>query len=149
MANVQSLFKKTVEAKANDGGVYFEPGQYLINVDALKMIVTQVKGVDAFILESTILKSDCKERPAGSSCSWYAGYDKPSTPGNVKGLFEAMFPGEPIDVAGMEAAVSDGNPCKGMVLHIEAVKVKTRTGGDYTKCKFRLATDEEKASLSP
>lgn len=147
MANAfGGLFKKVQEAKANEGGVYVEPGLYYIEVEALKMIKTQ-RSIDMFIVEMSILASNNDTRPVGTSMSWTAGFDKPSTPGNIKGLFEAMFPGEEIDEAGMVQAVSDANPCKGVRLHIEATHVPTKAGGQYTKCKFRLLTEEENAQL--
>lgn len=141
-----SLFKKVVEAKANEGGVYVEPGLYFVEVVALKMVRT-FRGIDMFIAELLILASNNDARPVGSTMSWTAGFDKPSTPGNVKGFFEAMFPGEVVDESGMETAVSEANPCAGARLHIEAVHVPTKNGGVYTKCKFRLLSEEEEAQL--
>lgn len=145
--NFGGLFKKVVEAKANEGGVYIEPGLFYTEIIALKMI-RSFRGIDMFIAELLILASNNDARPVGTTMSWTAGFDKPSTAGNVKGFFEAMFPGEVVDEAGMEQAVSDENPCAGVRLHIEAVHVPTRAGGVYTKCKFRLLSEEEQAELA-
>jgi hypothetical protein len=150
MGNYDHLFKKTADAKATEGGIYVLPGLFIIEIDALKMI-TNFRNVDMFIAELSILKSNNPERPADTTMSWTAGYDKPSTPGNVKAfaqaVTEALFPGQgqEIDAAGMAQLVDEAlNPARGVRLHLEAVNIKTQAKKtDFTKCIWRPLSPEE------
>jgi len=62
-------------ANLNTGGVYFEEGTYLVQVDSVAM--KEVRNGEAFIVETTVLESTNPARPAGMSVSWFVGFKVP------------------------------------------------------------------------
>jgi hypothetical protein len=62
-------------ANLNTGGIYFEEGTYLVEVQAVKM--QEVRNGEAFIVETTILESTNPTRTPGMNVSWYVGFKVP------------------------------------------------------------------------
>lgn len=148
-------------AKPGAGGVYFLPGHYVAEVDAIKVVDTR-KGGALFVAECKILESDNEDRKAGRRCSWAMSMDKDAAAGNIKAFLGACIGRDPRDEASLEApdsdgkpvdwdsiaelAVADEQPMKGTKIEIEAVS-RLKKGGDptkptdyYTLCNFSAHT---------
>jgi len=131
-------------AKFNEGGVFFEPGNYLVRVDAVKEGQTRKKQ-GFFVVETTILESDNPERKRGSGCSWMSLEEWDNHLGNVNHFVSVAQQCEPeeVDEEGVEMVISDENPCAGVVLKVKATNVPTRAGGTFTKVKFMWPEAED------
>lgn len=144
------LFSKITEVRVNNGGVYFLPGTYAVEVLAVKTGKTREGDRPFFVAEFKILESDNPERRVGTSVSWMVMLDKYIETGlsNIKGFACALFgmAEDQIDEAGIEAMVSDENPCKGMRVRAEATNIKTRSKGtDFTKVIYHRYANAEPA----
>lgn len=135
------LFNKITEVKVNNGGVYFEPGVYALEALSIRTGKTREGDRPFFVAEFKILESDCEKRRPGTTVSWMVMLDKWVETGlaNIKGFVCALMniPEEAVDEAGIEAMVSDEQPCKGMKVRASATMIKTRgKGTDFTKVVF-------------
>lgn len=139
------LFSKIKEAKSNGGGVYFLPGTYTLECNALKTGKTREGDRPFFVAEFTILASSNPDRPVGTSVSFMVMLDKfiETALGNVKGCVAALFniPEEEVDEAGVETAVGDQNPAKGLKVKASATNIKTKKQTDFTKVVFTSLTE--------
>ena len=149
MANEQmrALFKKSKETPPSGGGVYINhAGQFVLEVEELKG-TQNFRGISSFIAGFKILESSLPEvHKVGSSASWVAGYDKPSTAGNVHAFFLALLPGQDVDENGMMECIDEvKQPCAGMLIHLETAAILTQAGKPFTKHIWIAVTDEEAA----
>lgn len=144
--------------RSSDGGVYFEPGSYLVEINRVKTGQTRKKK-DYFAVECKILESSCKERPVGSDCTWMLLFEWDSTLGNVADFLRAAFfakaeqDGEDIDAEDpseidvdeddAEEAIGEDQPLAGVQLRVVATNKKTNSGGDFTIVKFTPPSLEE------
>ena len=142
------LFGDIKGKRGTQGGVYFEPGLYLVEVNRVKLGKTR-KGEDFFVVETKLLESDNENRPEGSSCSWMVMFKHDAALGNIAdfcraGLYACAVQNEAdpgvkhfeeieIEDDDAEEICSEENPLAGTVLKVEAVNVKTRAGKDFTK----------------
>ena len=130
------LFGKITEAKSNQGGVYFEPGLYVVECKAVKTGQTR-DNRPFFVAEFVIKESTNPLRVVGSSVSWMVMMNAniETALGNIKGFAAAIFdiPEHTVDEAGVEAMIAADNPCNGMLVRAEAVMIKTKKGEDFTK----------------
>jgi hypothetical protein len=138
--------KRISEAKPSQGGVYWLPGQYLVQLDMVKTITSR-KGEDCFIVEGDNLESTNEERPAGSHCSQVIPMSQDSAPGNIKLFLAAALNVQEHEVTeeGAEACVTSDNPLHGRLVRLEVVNIKTRAGNDFSKHNWRPVTDEFQA----
>lgn len=134
------LFSKIKDAKSNGGGIYFEPGTYLVECVAVKTGKTREGDRPFFVAEFTILESSNPARPVGTSVSWMVMLDKylETALGNVKQCVAALFnvPENDVDEAGVEAAIGPDNPAKGAKVKAVASTIKTKKGDPFTKVIF-------------
>jgi hypothetical protein len=131
-------FARIAGAEASEGGVYPLPGAYpILYVDTLKMIRSR-KGDDVFIAEFEIIQSDVEDRPVGTRMSWAVNFRHDASPGNVKAFLAAVMAVQAteVDGEGAQYACSDKNPCHGRLVRLSASQTKTRTGNDFTLCKW-------------
>jgi len=132
-------FSKVGNAEGREGGVYPEPGLYpILYVDTLKMIRSR-KNDDLFIAEFDIVASEVDARPVGTRMSWVANLTKhDAAPGNVKTFLAKLMnvPDQEVDANGAKFACSDENPCHGRLVRLEASIIQTKSGGDFTLCKW-------------
>lgn len=132
------IFSGIDKATPSEGGVYLLPGQYVVEIVKCKSGTTRKK-LDFFLSELRVLQSSNPERPVGSLCTWFVGI-MPDTGalGNIKRFLAIANDVEDADVddAGAEMAVSDTNPLAGTLLRADAVNVKTRAGGDFTRVSW-------------
>lgn len=134
------LFSGVGDAKVSQGGVYFLPGQYLVEIVKC-FAMNSRKREDLFIVECMILESDCFERPVGSKASWIVNFKHDASLGNIKGFLAAcngIDPGndalvnQEITEDVCEYAVHDENPLAGTRVKLAATATKTKAGNDFT-----------------
>lgn len=135
-------------AEVFESGVYLEPGNYpILWIEALKMVRNN-DGHDVFIAEFHIIDSEVDARPKGTEVGWGANLTKhKSAPGNVRGFLANVTGIEitDVDADGSRAATSSDNPLRGTLVRCGASNTKTRSGGDFTVCKFERLSDEIQA----
>jgi hypothetical protein len=134
------LFSGIGEAQVGQGGVYFLPGEYVVEVVKCFTMRSR-KREDLFIVECLIKESDNNERRAGSKASWVVNFKQDAALGNIKAFVAAcsgISPSnqkavdEQVDEESCEYAVDDDNPLAGTMLRLSAVNKITRAGNDFT-----------------
>jgi len=135
-----SLFNGIRDAKVGQGGVYFLPGLYEVEIQKVHTLVSR-KREDLFIVEAKILESNNPDRAPGSSASWLVNFKQDAALGNIKGFIAACNGIDPADEVRVndevdedvcEYVVSEENPLAGTRVKLEAVMKKTKSGGDFT-----------------
>lgn len=136
------------DASPTAGGLYFQPGQYKVRVDRVKMVKSQTNGRDFFTVETTVLESDNEKLPEGRKPSWLVelpGKFPETALGNVKNFLLAGYgylakqAGEPeptIAAIGndeADAATGEENILAGVVLDVNAFNKVTKAGSDFTR----------------
>jgi hypothetical protein len=143
--------------KVAEGGVYWLPGKYLVEIDVVKVHEGRKKR-DFFIVSGKNLESDHEERKVGSKCSWVADLDNDATPGNIKSFLSGVLN---VGLSDLEAeeweklydrAIEDDNPLCGFTARLHVTNIKTRAGNDFSKHVWSPAqdgmTEEAEALLS-
>lgn len=138
-------------ARISEGGIYVEPGAYLVEVLKVKAGKTRA-GVDNFIVELAIHESNNPNRKVGTVMDWYVDMSKEPSVGNVVAFVMTATGSTQDEVSEdvIKLIVSDANPLKGTMLRLAASNIKTKAGRDFTKVKFfseaTSAADTEKAA---
>lgn len=163
------LFSSVEQADVTGGGVYFLPGEYVVEIDKVKTVRSQRNNKDYWIVETTILESDNEERPADSHASQVVDISNIMGPVNIKAFVAAASGIDPQDPEVNEKLVAtweelteqelsieqicelicdeDENPLQGLKLHLECRNIKTRsTGNDFTKHFWSPMEEDESAS---
>jgi hypothetical protein len=140
------LFSGVENEKPSEGGVYFEPGQYVWRIDACKQGKNR-HGIGFAVVEGTILKSTNPERPPGMKCSWMQMKGKEGWLGRVRGFaMEASGADlEEVDEAAVEAIFSDENPLDGVIVNVDAFTTETKAKAKITGVKFARMSEAEQA----
>ena len=133
MGLYRDLGKKVAKAEASTGGVYWEPGKYLVLLDVVK--VKEGRKSDFFIVEGDNLESDNPERPAGKRCSWVIDANKDAAPGNIKAFLAAALACSPDDINedDFEDCVDEDNPLCGKLVRLQVTMTTTKSGNDFSK----------------
>lgn len=148
------LFKSIESAKVNQGGVYFNPGKYLVEVIAVKTIKSR-KNMDLYIVECEILDSDVADRPTGSRASWVVNLAQDAAMGNIKAFLAAANGIDPSDEDAVQREITeevadlsyaDENPVAGVKLGLQVTLVKTRAGTDFSRHFWSVYEGEAAAS---
>lgn len=128
------LFSAVSTANPNSGGVYFLPGNYLVEIMAIKAICSR-KNENMYVIEAHIIESDNSERRPGTQASQVISMKHESAPGNIRGFLAAAMNTDYKEIGEdeAEASFSDVQPLKGTRMQLICVNVKTREGRDYTK----------------
>lgn len=140
----RSLFAKIHTKKQSGGGDYIAPGRYRLRIKKISAPESRKdEGQTNFIAEFEVLEcegSKGAEAPfkAGDDVTWLVKMSWKSALDNINGFFCAVANCEPHEVTetACEEAVSDDNPCAGIVVNALAYNVKTRDGGDFTKVNW-------------
>lgn len=142
------------KVKTNQGGLYFLPGDYVVDIKETKLI-TNRRGIDCFIVSAKVVTSTCPEREVGcepsqviqlrrdiletamanikqfvASC---VGLDNPDEylpeqePGESEDEAKARWWEETMD------EVVEGNPFQGIRIRLNVTQIKTREGNDFSK----------------
>jgi len=133
------VFSGIKEAQVNKGGVYLNKGNYLLEVEAVKLIQSRKKD-DLFVVETKVIECDGDEaNPEGTSASWIANLTKhDAAMGNVKMFLQAVDPD--LDDSSLEAAadmaVGDDNPLKGETVKCQVSMIETRAGNPFSLHKW-------------
>lgn len=77
------------KAKVSGGGVYLEPGDYVLEVEATKGIETRGKG-PMFVADFIVRESNNEKFPAGSRVNHTILMAKDYGPGNAKEILSAL-----------------------------------------------------------
>lgn len=135
------------KAKPSAGGNYITPGNFTFVVDLVKIVESSKDSSMSFVAELEVVESDQESVKKGSQRSWVANFKHASTPSNVKHFIADTY-GLPFDDVTDDigrSIANDANPAEGCVLKCEAYHVKTRAGGDFTKCKWTHVKRGKKA----
>jgi hypothetical protein len=134
------LFDGIGDAQVGQGGVYFLPGSYLVEVVRCFTLKSR-KREDLFIAECYIHESDNPDRKPGSKASWVVNFKQDAALGNIKGFIAACLGVSPsntkavdetVDIEACELAVDGENPLAGTMLRLWAVNKITKSGNDFT-----------------
>lgn len=140
------LFQGLGKAKISRGGLYFQPGEYVVDIERVTTVRSQRDKKDFFIIEATIVESDCPELKPGMQPSQAIDIDNIMGFPNIKGFLAAANGIDPSDEAAVEEALgedkaeeaaeyaaSEENPLKGLRLRLTCFNIQTKKGSDFTK----------------
>lgn len=152
MATAKELFSKLGNVKIQEGGVYFKPGLYLVEIQETKIIETRKK-VDAIVIGCKILgtKNDDEEcNQPGTTASqvlMLGGEAADSSLSNWKGfLAKAAGIDDPEEHSDAEweavavAAVED-NVFKGTIMVLNCFEITTKKGHPFTRHDWMRVAD--------
>jgi hypothetical protein len=127
---------------------YIDAGVYpVLYCEQLKLITSKTTPDRFFIAEFTIIESKVASRPEGTVMSWVCNLRHPSSGGNVREFIAALANDsiEQVDAEVARYATSEKNPMRGRLIRLEATQVKTKKGGDFTRCRWvALPEDAQK-----
>lgn len=129
------------DAKVFEKLPHINPGNYLLEVEALKITPSRNKG-PMFIAEFKVIEADGPgANPPGTQCSDVIKMSMDSALGNIKGLVAALInePSTAISQAMAEKLIAPENPAKGEKVRLEAFLTKTKAGADFTAKKYSPA----------
>lgn len=164
-----TMFAGLKDAKTSERGAFCHPGVYMVRVRKALMKRTR-KNYDAFILEFTIEDSTYEADKAalvkagghtaaaeealpnkvGSTASWFQSLaDQDIGYGALKSFAAAVQGMDVADkefVAGVEEfleAVVQNNALEGVLIPLEVITIKTKSGGDFSLYKWSEVIDEK------
>jgi hypothetical protein len=146
-----SKFAGIEQAKVTEKLPYINPGRYLFEVEAIKVIASRNKG-DMFVAEYLVLESDGEGANAvGSRTSHVMKLSADSTLGNIKGLVAALVgkPADQVTSAMADELVAADNPAKGFKVRAEAFSTTTKAGDPFTAIRYTNASKTEESPLPP
>ena len=130
------------DVSENQGGLYFDPGEYLVEVLGIKLIDSQQhRGDQLYIVECGVLEGTTRDGTAvrGGTRSWIVNMRWPSALSSIRHFLASALGCEFADVTDEVAAgsIAADQPLTGTRLRVEAYHVTTRAGGTFTKMKWR------------
>ena len=151
-----SLFAKMKEAKENAGGLYLQPGNYLVEVSDIKQQASSVGHQVFYIVEMKILESDNDELRPGMEPAWLVDltmkYENLAL-GNVKAFLRAAYgtlaiaEGEEVpdqeDIGMDEAEASCTGILNGTKVYAKAFNITTKSGNPFTKVSWAPYAEDE------
>jgi hypothetical protein len=150
------LFSKIKEAKSTQGGEYIRPGNYLFQVQRVKVQESQVGSRTFFLaelrtIESEAVDDDTKPNAVNTDCTYIVELtgDYPDMAlGNVKAFLKEAYSSlvapeegpadEDIDEEMADDAIGEENPLAGVFLSCKAFNKPTRKGNDFTRVKWSV-----------
>ena len=146
------VFDTIAGASAPSGsGVYIAPGDYLVELLAVKLFKSSKDGSDIFVVESKVvdvrLAYDGSNK-VGETVSLIKNLTKqPKMAASDVKVFVAAAAEMPFDMvtaATVEKAVEDdGAAFAGLLMEVHAFNRKTKAGGDFTVVQWAAAEEEE------
>lgn len=132
------------DARVMEGGVYFEPGLFLVKIMAVKEGKTR-KGDEFFVVECQIEESTHSELVAGKNVSWMVMMKQDAALSNIKQftaiaggeLLGEEVPYEAVDGKSVEKLLSTDNPLKGTLLGADVTEIETRAGKPFNKVVWK------------
>lgn len=162
------LFANVADAEVSQGGVYFRPGLYVVEVKQVKTQRSSRNNKDYFIVECEVQQSTCDELEAGRKASQVIDINNIMGPPNIKAFVAAASGIDPAapdvnsqlqavwaELTGAELsieeicerAVANDNPLEGVEMFLEATEIRTRAGNPFTKHFWSPLTDELRAKM--
>lgn len=139
----KSKYSGMDDADVNNGGVYFTPGDYKVEVVKVFDIESR-KRDDLFIVECVVLEASGEgtKRP-GSKPSWVVNLKHDSALGNIKGFLIACLDCEPeeVGVNEVEEAVGEDNPMAGSILNLTVEQITTKAGHPFNVHRWSPASN--------
>ena len=132
------LFDGIENVQVTQRNEYLKAGQYLLEIQAIKMGESSRTGEGFFLSEFKIIESSNAELPPGAPVTWMTMKRFESFLKGIK-AFIAAAAGCTIDEvtqAICDAAVSEDQPLAGVRVSAFAKDIKTKKGGDFTKVMF-------------
>lgn len=147
MGNLVNIFKGIGKAPLSFGGNYVLPGMHTFKIKECKLITSQQKAADMFIAEMEVIESSNDAMIPGSTRSWVCNFQHASALSNVKSFLVAALNCTPEDLDEEIASgvVNQPDCLAGITIACEANNVKTRKGGDFTKCLWEFVAAQEDA----
>lgn len=168
-----SLFAGLREATPSKGGVYFQPGKFIVEVLGVKLIKSQKDRRDFFVIETEVVASNRDAQAAGlrvgTKPSQAIDMGNVMAMPNIKGFLAAASGIEP-DVPDLneqieatwsaltgvqmtveqcaERVIAHDNPLQGVTLYCEAVEIKTRANEPFTKVTWYPLPQEGSAAYN-
>jgi len=140
--------------KTNQGGVYFLPGDYTVDIEEVKFFTSR-KEKDTFVIQARVLESTNPERAPGCKPSQVIILRPDilaTCMGNIKQFAAAILELEDPDAYNapftvgtqedandqfwnetLEVLVSDDQPAKGIRIKLNITNIKTKEGKDFSK----------------
>ena len=135
-------------AEASSGGVYVDPGAYIVDLDLCKRGISR-KGKKYFLIELDIIESSNPDRPVGTRMTWQVNipelvggkYENPAL-GNVKKFVATVMKSAISEVNGkvLDLVTSPAQPLRGKRMRISATNITLKSGGDFTVVEWFLPT---------
>ena len=143
------------------GGRFMNDGRYRVRIEAFKAGKSQQGKGEYYVAEMTVLDVIMgyeNSNPAGERLSWVQFKSWQPSASNIKGFIKALTGLDDDDGAYLiapdgkkmkfsealdKATAGDGTAFAGAELIAEAMSVKTKKGGDFTKVLWTAAEDPE------
>lgn len=129
----------------NAGGAFFEPGDFVVRVDAVRYFTTR-KDEDAVVIECTILESNNPRFKLGSPVSQMMMKRHESFGGNMAQFVAVATGVEMEEITSMsedeidaefEKVVAADNPLAGTILGVQVFMTQTKKKTDFTKVVWK------------
>jgi hypothetical protein len=155
------------DARGTQGGLFFRPGNYLVQIQRCKMVETRQKH-EAFVAETKVLETDTQDPnlQAGSEPAYFVDLDgkfPELAEGNMADFLRAALAsfahqnGEehpPVDEITLtpeigKAVTGEDNLLAGTYLQVHAYNKVTKEGKDFTKFRWRIPENlEERLAIA-
>lgn len=148
---MSSEFEGIEQAQVSQKLPNVQPGQYVFEVEALKIVATRTKG-KMFIAEFKVVESTgALANAPGTKCSNVIKMSLESALGNIKGIAAAVLdePEKMITSKTVDGLVSEANPAKGTKVRADASTITTRAGNPFTLLKFSAYSGTSTATAPP
>lgn len=144
------MFSGISTAKATSRSGYFSPGVYLCEIAAIKFRRSDRPGKGPyFVVECLVKESNRPDTQPGETRSWSLTFraDDPMALGDMKAFFVALSGATEAEVSPFvealaEAAIGDENPCRGLLVRLEAFERDTKAGGQFTVHRWERAAPQ-------
>jgi len=145
-----SFFAGIGAAPMPHSGIYPKDGQYLVQVEAIKVGTSSKGDGDYIAVELTVLDVLVEyegSNRAGERISWVVMKKHGLTAlSNLRGFFVALLDCAPEDLTDdtcEEACADDGEDLKGTHLEMTATTITTKRGTPFTKCTWSPESQAE------
>lgn len=150
------MFSKMKDASESAGGLYLQPGNYLVEIKAVKEQSSSVGSQVFYIVEMQILESDNDDLRPGMEPAWLVDmtmkYENLAL-GNVKNFLRAAYgtmalaegeePPTADDIGEDEAELSMTGILEGVKVYAKAFNIVTKAGNDFTKVTWAAYDEPE------
>jgi hypothetical protein len=144
------IFSKATTARQTGGGNWWKAGKFRGKIS--KVEYRDGHTGKSYIVECEVLSSNNPAVIVGETRSQVIKLDKASADGNIGSFMAvclAVHSGQHLDnpdvikfdESDIEASVGPDQPFVGLEVEIEAIDIKTRAGGDFTKIMYAVPVE--------